>query len=349
MISRRMLLPFAVALTAIVLAACGGPAAGSASGSGTPSGGPKPTLTLYSAQHSDLAKAWVAVFTQQTGIPVKIRQGGDFDMANQIVAEGDASPADVFVTENSPALSVVSSAGRLAKLDPATLAQVPAKYSSGAGDWVGVAARSTVLVYNPAMLPADQLPRSILDLTQPQWKDRVGVAAGGADFQAIASAVFAVAGPDAARAWLAGLKQNARVYPNNISILAAVNKGNLASGVIYHYYWAKDRAESGDNSRNTELAYFTDKDAGAFLSVSGAAVLKTSKHPAEAQQLVAFMSGKSGQQVLSSIDALEYTVGIDVPANPRLKPFTELQPPDIDLNTLNGPQVIDDMRRVGLI
>jgi iron(III) transport system substrate-binding protein len=214
---------------------------------------------------------------------------------------------------------------------------------------VGIAARSTVLVYNPSLVPADQLPRSLLDVAGPQWKDRLGVAAGGADFQAIASAVFAVNGEEAGRQWLAGLKQNARVYPNNISILAAVNKGNLPAGVIYHYYWYKDRAESGANSGNAELMFFGGRDAGGFVSVSGAAVVKSTKYPVEAQRLVAFLSGKDGQQVLAHTDALEYTVGAGVPANPELKPFAELDPPDIDLNSLNGPQVVAEMQRVGLI
>jgi len=347
--ARRTLGGLVTAVVLMMIAACGATPAPAAGSAPSAPAGPKTPLTLYNAQHNDLAKAWVAAFTQETGIPVRIRQGGDFELANQIIAEGEASPADVFMTENSPALSLVSAKGGLAPLDQATLAQVPAKYRSGAGDWIGIAARSTVLVYNPSLVPADQLPKSILDITGPPWKDRIGVAAGGADFQAIASAVFAVDGDATARTWLAGLKQNARVYPNNVTILAAVNKGDLPAGIIYHYYWYKDRAESGANSRNTELEFFGGKDAGGFLSVSGAGVLKTSKNAAEAQQFVAFMSGRAGQQVLAGTDALQYTVGDGVPANPKLKPFTELQPPDVDLNTLNGPKVVDEMRRVGLI
>ena len=46
------------------------------------------------------------------------------ELANQIVQEGDASPADVFLTENSPAMPVVADAGCFAPVDTATLAQV---------------------------------------------------------------------------------------------------------------------------------------------------------------------------------------------------------------------------------
>ncbi|MGE0298830.1 extracellular solute-binding protein [Pseudonocardia sp.] len=337
----RLLDPVAAMLAALALTACGGPTAT------TPA--PGAPLTLYSAQHKEIAKAWADEFTEETGIPVTIRQGGDFELANQIIAEGDSSPADVFITENTPALSLLSSKGRLAPLDDATLAQVPAQYESGSSDWIGVAARSTVLVYNPSLLPADQLPNSIMDLQQPQWKDRVGVAAGGADFQAIVSAVYAVEGDQLAGQWLEGLTSNARVYQNNVAIMKAVNAGEIPAGVIYHYYWYKDRAEGGGGSRNTQLEFFSHADAGAFVSVSGAGVVGSTKNAAEAQQLVAFMSGKRGQEILASTDALEYTVGDGVPANPQLKPFSELQPPAVDLNTLNGPKVISEMQRVGLI
>lgn len=330
-------LPAAVAavLALIGLSACGGPSG--------------PTITLYSAQHQELVQAWVEEFTDETGIRVDIRRGGDFELANQILAEGDSSPADVFVTENSPALSLLSSKGRLAPLDPTTQAQVPKGFSSGSGDWVGVGARSTVLVYNPSMVPADQLPRSIVDVAQPQWQDRIAVAAGGADFQAIASAVYAVEGDAEAGRWLEGLERNAKIYQSNVAVMKAVNAGEVPAGIIYHYYWYKDRAESGQDSRNTELEFFDHKDAGAFVSVSGAGVINTTTHPAEAQRLVAFMSGKAGQEILAETDALEYTVGAGVPPNPKLKPFSELQPPDVDLNTLNGPKVISEMQRVGLL
>ncbi len=58
-------------------------------------------LVVYNAQHETLTKAWAAGFTEETGIPVTIRNGDDTEMGNQLVQEGAASPADVFLTENS--------------------------------------------------------------------------------------------------------------------------------------------------------------------------------------------------------------------------------------------------------
>ena len=64
-------------------------------------------IVVYNAQHESLAKEWAEGFTKETGIKVTLRNGGDSDFSNQIVAEGKASPADVFLTENSPAMALV--------------------------------------------------------------------------------------------------------------------------------------------------------------------------------------------------------------------------------------------------
>jgi iron(III) transport system substrate-binding protein len=334
----------AIALTA---AACGG-SSGGGSGSGT-DGSSRATLTLYNAQHEDLMKELVAGFTKETGIKVNIRSGKDSEMANQIVQEGNATPADVFVTENSPAMTLVDSKGGFAKLDEATLSQVPKQYVPSTGNWTGFAARSTVFVYNSKQLTKEQLPASMMDITQPQWKDKIGVAAAGADFQAIVSAVLATKGEAATAEWLKGLKANAKIYRGNGAVMKAVNEGEIQGGVIYHYYWYNDRAESGANSANTELHFFGNQDPGAFVSVSGAGVLKASKHQAEAQQFVKYLTGKDGQKILAEGKSGEYSISAEVGTNAKLKPLSELRPPELDVAKLNGPKVVELMQQAGLL
>ena len=163
-------------------------------------------LVVYNAQHEDLVEAMVAGFTKETGIKVEIRNGSDFELANQIVQEGAASPADVFLTENSPAMTLVVRQGpvRPGRRRP----RWPRCRRSSARrrtDWVGFAARSTVLVYNTdSSVPRRELPASIMDLADPEWKGQVGIAPTGADFQAIVSAVSRSRARRKAKAWLDG-------------------------------------------------------------------------------------------------------------------------------------------------
>jgi len=343
---RAAILAAVLASLVLGIAACG-TSNGATGASGT--AGEKPELTLYNAQHEDLMALMVADFTKTTGIKVNMRNGEDFELGNQLLQEGAVSPADVFVTENSPAMTLVDSKGLFSPIEDATLAQVPPQFAPADKGWVGFAARSTVFAYNPARLKVADLPTSIMDLSKPQWQGKVGISAAGADFQAIASAVLLLKGEAATVAWLKGLKDNARLYQGNGAVMKAVNAGEISSGVIYHYYWYKDQAESGANSKNVTLLYFGNQDPGAFLSISGAGVIKSSKHQAEAQQLVRYLNSGAGQKVLADSAALEYPIGKGATANKALKPLGELSPPTVDLTTLNGPKVVELMQQAGLL
>ncbi|MET7393786.1 iron ABC transporter substrate-binding protein [Dactylosporangium sp. NPDC005572] len=350
---RRLLALLAAPAVAVVLAACGGgtdatPQA-AASGGSTPALDPNVTLVLYNAQHDTLTKEWVAAFTAKTGVKVEIRQGSDLTMANQLAAEGSASPADVFLTENSPAMSLVENAGLFAPIAPATLAQVPAEYVPSTKNWIGIAARATVLAYNPALLPEADLPKSIMDLQDPKWKNRYGAAPKGADFQAIVSAMLELKGEAATAAWLAALKSNGQAFSGNSAAMKAVNAGTVASAVIYHYYWYGDQAKTKENSANVKLHFFGNQDPGAFVSVSGGGVLKSSKHPNEAQALVNFITGQEGQTILANGTAYEYTVGQGIAANKALKPLSELGAPAVDESKLNSQKVTQLMTSAGLL
>ncbi len=278
-----------------------------------------------------------------------LRNGNDSELGNQLVEEGDASRADVFLTENSPAISLVENAGLLAPVDQATLDLVPEQYRPSSGLWTGIAARSTVFVYNPELLDESELPVSLMDLQDEQWQGRWGAAPGGADFQAIVSAVLELEGADATAAWLDGMQQNAEIYQNNIATMKAVNAGEVPGGVIYHYYWFRDQDGTQENSGNTELHYFGNQDPGAFVSVSGGGVLKSSAHQDEAQQFLAFLAGEAGQQILGEGYSFEYPVASDVPAKSPLPALDTLDAPVIDPSTLNGPEVIDLMTEAGLL
>jgi iron(III) transport system substrate-binding protein len=306
-------------------------------------------LLIYNAQHESLTKEWIDAFTKETGIKVTYRQGGDTELGNQLIAEGDKSPADVFLTENSPAMAAVEKAGLFADLDADTLKQVPAQYRPATGKWTGVAARSTVFVYNKARLRPDQLPKSMTDLETPSWKGRWGGAPAKADFQAIVSAYLQLKGEPATAQWLAGMKANAKIYNDNIATMKAVNAGEVDGGIIYHYYWFRDQANTKEGSGNTALHYFKNSDPGAFVSLSGGGVLKSSKKQDQAQQFIKFVTGKSGQEVLENGTSFEYPVASGVPANTALPPLDSLQAPTVDPSTLDAQKVTDLMTKAGLL
>jgi iron(III) transport system substrate-binding protein len=306
-------------------------------------------LLIYNAQHESLTKEWIEAFTKETGIKVTYRQGGDTELGNQIIAEKGASPADVFLTENSPAMAAVEKAGLFADVDPATIAQVPAQFRPSTGKWTGVAARTTVFAYNKSKLTEAQLPRSIMDLQQPQWKGRWGAPPVKADFQAIVAAMLQLTGEPATAQWLAAMKSGAELFQDNIATLRAINAGQVDGGVIYHYYWFRDQASTKEISGNTALHYFKHQDPGAFVSISGGGVLASSKKQEQAQKFLKFITSKAGQEVLENGTSFEYPVASGVPANPALVPLVDLQAPVVNPSDLNATKVTDLMTKAGLL
>jgi iron(III) transport system substrate-binding protein len=306
-------------------------------------------IVVYNAQHENLVKSWVDGFTKETGIKVTLRNGDDSELGNQLVQEGSASPADVFLTENSPSMVLVDNAKLFAPLDAETLKQVPAEYRPAHGRWIGIAARSTVFVYNPEKLSEQQLPKSLMDLAKPEWKGRWAASPSGADFQAIVSAMLALKGEQATLEWLKAMKANFVAYKGNSTVMKAVNAGQIDGGVIYHYYRFVDQSKTGENSKNTKLYYFKHQDPGAFVSLSGGGVLASSKHKAQAQAFIKYITGKEGQESLRTNNAFEYAVGVNAASNPKLVPLNDLDAPKVEPSTLNSKKVIELMTQAGLL
>ena len=349
-IRNNALAAIALAATAALgLAACGSGTSSTGSSSAAADGKVSGEITVYNAQHDTLAKEWVDAFTAETGVKVTVRQGSDTEMSNQIIQEGKASPADVFLTENSPAMAQVENAGLFADVDKATIDQVPAEFRPSTNKWTGIAARSTVLVYDKTKLTADQLPKSMLDLAKPEWKGRWAASPSGADFQAIVSALLELKGEAATEDWLNGMKDNYKSYKGNSTAMKAVNAGEVDAALIYHYYYYGDQAKTGENSNKVTPYYFKNQDPGAFVSVSGGGVLNSSKNPAAAQAFIKFITGKKGQEILQKGTSFEYAIASGVPSNEKLVPLPELQAPVVDPAKLNSAKVTELMTKAGLL
>ncbi len=328
-------------IAAISLAACG--SSGGSSDSAR-------TITLYNGQHEQTTAMLVAGFEKQTGITVKVRSDDEDVLGNQILQEGSSSPADVFYTENTPVLEDLQERGLLALLPSSTLAAVPSKYSSPQGDWVGVSARVSVLVYNTALVKPAELPSSILELAQPQWKGKLGFAPSETDFQPLITAITKLDGVAAAEKWLKGLQANGKVYPDNETVVAQVNNGESTVGIINHYYWYRLRDELGVSGMHSALHYYAPHDPGYLLNVSGAAVLKSSSKQAAAQKFVAFLVSKEGQEILAHSHSYEYPIGSGVQSAQPLKPFDELALAPVTIGDLgNGSAPLELEQKLGLL
>jgi iron(III) transport system substrate-binding protein len=319
----------------IGIAVVAGMLTASAAACGASGGGgdaPANALVLYNGQHEQTTQALVSAFEKQTGIQVTVRNGDEDQLAEQIMQEGSRSPSDLFFTENSPALMKLAGQHLLAPVDKATLAAVPSGDDSPQGNWVGVTARISALVYNTTALKPSQLPSSVMDLANPKWAGKLGIAPGETDFQPIITSIADKYGSAAALAWLKGVKSNAgsHDYPDNETLTSEVNSGQVEIGLINHYYWYRLRAELGAGAMHSALHYFAAGDAGYVLDVSGAGILASSTHQAAAQKFLAFLVSVAGQRIIARTDSFEYPLRPGSAANPALPPLSSLHPDTAD-------------------
>ncbi|HEY2508032.1 MAG TPA: extracellular solute-binding protein [Streptosporangiaceae bacterium] len=345
----------AAALTAAVLAcgavltACGTAGAAGAAG----------TITLYSGQHEQTADSLISAFEQKTGIKVVVRSDDEDVLADQISAEGTRSPADVFLTENSPPLESLQGKGLLSAVDASTLAKTPSRFSSPERDWVGVSARVSVIVYNQKLISASQIPAHISQLAGAQYKGKLAIAPSETDFQPIVTSYLHAYGKTATLSWLTAVKTNAagHVYPDNETIVDEVNRGAVAFGVVNQYYWYRMRAEIGTGNVHAKLAHFAAGDPGYVMDVSGAAVVKSSKHQADAQKFLAFLVSKQGQEILATPGtgsgqslSFEYPIASGVTTHAGETPLSQLHPYPMTIAELgDGSTAISLMRQAGLL
>jgi iron(III) transport system substrate-binding protein len=332
---RRLGLAGAVAIVATVLGIAVGGCGGDA---------PADTLVLYSGEHPQLTTALVQAFTRATHIKVNVRTADGIVLADQILQEGGSSPADVYLTENSPELMNLEANNRLAKLPAGILGQVPAREQSPDGKWVGIALRISSLAYDPARVSTSQLPRSVLDLAQPSWKGRIAVSPTDSDFPPVVGAIIATYGRSAAAQWLAGLKRNAQIFQDEEAVVAAVNRGDVAAGLVNQYYWYRLRLEQGAAHTKSRLYYFGGKDPGSVVNISGAGMLASSKHQDAAEKFLAFMVSPAGQQIISKGDDFEYPVRSGVAPNAALPPLA-----DVPHTSFSVVRLGDDRQAAGLI
>jgi iron(III) transport system substrate-binding protein len=86
------------------------------------------------------------------------------------------------------------------------------------------------------------------------------------------------------------------------------------------------------------------------MDVSGAGILKSSSHQADAQRFLAFLTSKEGQQIIAHSDSFEYPVASGVTTAEPETPLDQLQPNSITLAELGtGAEAIKLLQEAQLL
>lgn len=336
------LLTAATAAVAVV-----GLAAGCASSDDASSGD---TLTLYSGQHEDFAKALASGFESATGTKVEVRAGKDSEMVGQIVEEGDRSKADLILTEEPGPMASLDKQGLLSPVAKDVLAVPDQRFVPSTGNWLPVAARARVMFFNPTKIAEDKLPSSILDLTKPEWTGRFAYAPSGA-FKSTTAYLINTIGKDKTLEWLKGIKANGVNEQKNGKVRDSVEAGQHEFGLSNHYYWyilAKEKG--GADKLTSRVHYLNNDDAGALMLASGVATLKSSKNQEKAAEFVKWMAAADGGQKVVASETPQIPMVAGVTSAYGLPALDSLTFPKFDQASLDDVDAANDLlKQAGIV
>jgi iron(III) transport system substrate-binding protein len=311
----------------------------------TNQGSPPREVVVYCSADAPVARPVFEAFEKKTGIKVKpvfdTEATKTTGLVNRLIAEheqGKTGPdaCDVWWSSEPFGTIRLSRAGVLEKYEsvsgPASwkgARGVPADGSwpgarAGDGTWYGFVRRLRVIVYNTKFAGAGPMSRigGWMDLAQPQWKGRVGMARPQfGTTRGHMAAMHAVDDGKMLRTWLEAMAANdVRLYDGNASVVKAVASGEVYAGLTdsddaingMRQGWPLGIILVGEDGghpvvlMNHMVPHYA---VGAMAVPNTTAVVAGGAHREEARTLVDFLLSKETAELLSAGEACALMFG----------------------------------------
>ncbi len=307
-------------------------------------------LVIYSGRSDKFIKPVIKSFTEKTGIKVILHSGKSTALLNKLKVEGSRTKADLFISNDAGNLQKGSDMKLFAVLPSSIADQVPVKFRSKTNDWLGLSARARVLVVNTKvkMAPVD----SVFDLAEPRFEGKLAITHSSNESYIAGTTVYLLsAGEAKTRAWLTGMKKNAKgkVFNKHSKIVKAVAKGQKYIGLVNHYYIYRHLDKKPNAPIKIIIPDQGEKGMGIAWNVAGIAVTKSSKQKANANKLIEFLLSNAGQKQFAEVNR-EYPIRSDVPAASMIPAIKNIKVSNVAMSELGTQRdrTIDLIEAVGM-
>lgn len=286
------------------VAACSNPTETAAT---EPAADPQKVLTIYSSRHYDSDKALYAMFEEETGARLDVREAGASQLLETMRAEGDQSPADVIIAADAGSLWRFKDAGLTQALDSETLnTTVPESYRASDNHWYGVARRVRGIAYDPTRWNAEDLSKwDTLALADKTGEICVRSSSNIYNLSLMGELIHRY-GEEAAQDWATSIVSNMARNPQggDTDQIRAIAAGECSIAIVNHYYWV--RLGASESEADQQVAANTSflvpefvEGSGSHVNITGLAVTKTADDLELVEQFAEFLLTETGQSYIT--------------------------------------------------
>lgn len=294
-------------------------------------------LTIYSGRTRDqIHPVFVALEERYEELTINVAYDDNDVMVNQIVQEGDATPADLMYSQDPGALAVLERNDVLQQLPADVLEAVPASYREPDGRWTGVSGRVRAIQYNTERWEGsvNDFPTDIMEFaTDDRFSNIISTRPNSGSFRGFIQAMVELEGESATRDWVRAMvnQQNVQLFSGGSDQAQAINRGGDDDPIVglgNSYYAARILNEDPDAPISVT---FTENDAGCLFSVAGVGVTNNVSDPVLVAEFVRHLLAKEGQEFMMNANG-EYPIVEGVDYIGELPNLEEINPPEFDLS-----------------
>lgn len=307
-------------------------------------------LVIYSGRSEPLIQPVLDAFQKQhPGILLKLKAGSNSELANALIEEAANPVADIFITTELFTIQALNAKGIFQAYAPADIDLLPEEFIGEGTQWVGLTKRARVIMYNTELVTAEEAPKSIFELTDPKWKGQIAAAGStNGSMQAQIATMRMLIGEERTEEWLNGLLENqVTFFGGHTDVRKAVGAGEFKLGLVNHYYYHLQLAESG----NVGVVYPDqgEGEIGLITNATAAAIIQNAPHTAAAQAFIDFLTSAEGQKLFAELN-FEYPLRVGVGLRAEVEPLDSLRLAEVDVvkSTLAFEETFALVERIGL-
>jgi len=282
-------------------------------------------VVVYSALDEEFSRPVLDEFEKKSGTHVlgqfDTEQSKTVGLFTRLQQEQGHPQCDVFWNNEILHTIRLARADALQSYQFPTAKEWPASFRGSNDQWIGFAARARILIINTDLLKVDERPHSILDLVDPKWKGKAGIARPLFGTTATHAAVlFATWGNAKAKQFFENVKQNTVVVSGNKDVAVAVAAGQLAFGLTD----TDDAIVQIERGEHVAIV-FPDQgegEMGTLFIPNTLSIIRNAPHPEAARKLVDYLLSAEVEDRLAAGPSAQF------PVNPQLKSHARIKHAD---------------------